>query len=98
MDAIAGCHDHHPNNEKQPSGSQCYDIGLGKIVGAIEKMSSLAPHRLGIVGDIGGQVFLLKHIHIIPTREGRMQVLQLRRPTCKNTTRHPIVGVSYIDK
>ena len=98
MDAIAGCHDHHPNDKKQPSGSQCYDIGLGKIVGATEKMSSLAPHCLSIVGDIGGQAFLLKHIHIIPTRERYAQVLQLRHSTCKNATRHPIVGVSYIDK
>lgn len=92
MDAIACCHDHHPNNKKQPSGSQCYDIGLEKIVGAIEKMLSLAPHCLSIVGDIGGQAFPLKHIHIIPTREEHMQVLRLRRSTCKNTTRHPIVG------
>ena len=98
MDAIAGCHDHHPNNKKQPSDSQCYDIGLGKIVGAIEKMSSLAPHRLSIVGDIGGRVFLLEHMHIIPTREGHAQVLQLRRSTCQNSENHPIVGVSYIDK
>ena len=98
MDAIAGCHDHHPNNKKQPSGSQCYGIGLRKIVGAIEKMLSLASHRLGIVGYIGGQAFLLKHIHIIPTREGCMQVLRLRRSTCQNTESHPIVGVSYIDK